>query len=70
MNFKPSLLAMAVLFSGAASATVTLTGHDLTQEDAWKVAAGEEVAIAPAAMKQLTDSHNLVMAAARSGVEI
>ena len=68
--FKPTLLAMAMMISGVASATVTLTGHDLTQAEAWQVANGEQVAIAPAAMKHMTDSHSLVMAAARSGVEI
>lgn len=68
--FKPTLLTMALLLSGAASATVTLTGHDLTQDQAWQVANGEAVEIAPTALKHMTDSHALVMAAARSGVEI
>ncbi len=67
---KPTLLTMAMILSGAASATVTLTGHDLSQADAWKVAEGEAVEISPAAMKHMSESHNLVMAAARSGVEV
>lgn len=54
----------------SANATVTLTGKTLTQEEAWRVAEGEEVAIAPEAMKQVTDSNRLVMTAARQGVEI
>lgn len=73
MRFKPlaSCVAMSLaIASGAACATVTLTGADLTQEQAWRVANGEEVAISQAAMKQVTDSNHLVMAAARSGVEI
>lgn len=56
--------------AGWASATVTLTGHDLTQAQAWRVAQGEEVAIAPAALKQVSDSYDLVMEAARQGVEV
>ncbi len=58
------------LLSGAANATVTLTGADLTQDQAWRIAQGEEVAISKKAMKQVTDSNRLVMAAARAGVEI
>lgn len=56
--------------AGWASATVTLTGHDLTQTQAWRVAQGEEVAIAPAALKHVSDSYDLVMEAARQGVEV
>lgn len=59
-----------LLLSGAANATVTLTGADLTQDQAWRIAQGEEVAISKKAMKQVTDSNRLVMAAARAGVEI
>ena len=65
-----SVATSLVLLSGAANATVTLTGADLTQDQAWRIAQGEEVAIAKKAMKQVTDSNRLVMAAARSGVEI
>jgi len=65
-SVAPSLL----LLSGAANATVTLTGADLTQDQAWRIAQGEEVAISKKAMKQVTDSNRLVMAAARAGVEI
>lgn len=54
----------------SANATVTLTGKTLTQDEAWRVAEGEEVVIAPEALKQVTDSNRLVMTAARQGVEI
>ena len=73
MRIKPlaASVAMSLLvLSGTAGATVTLTGADLTQEQAWRVAKGEDVAISKAAMKQVKDSNHLVMAAARSGVEI
>lgn len=51
-------------------ATVTLTGHDLTPEQAWAVANGQDVAIAPQALEQVQKSHDLVMLAARKGIEI
>lgn len=56
--------------SASALSAVTLDGRTLTQEQAWAAANGEEVVIAPEAMKHLTDSYNLVMTAARQGVEI
>ena len=65
-----SVATSLLLLSGAANATVTLTGADLTQDQAWRIAQGEEVAISKEAMKQVTDSNRLVMAAARAGVEI
>lgn len=65
-----SVATSLLLLSGAANATVTLTGADLTQDQAWRIAQGEEVAISKKAMKQVTDSNHLVMAAARAGVEI
>lgn len=65
-----SVATSLLLLSGAANATVTLTGADLTQDQAWRIAQGEEVAIPKKAMKQVTDSNRLVMAAARAGVEI
>lgn len=73
MRITPIAASMAtslLLLSGAANATVTLTGADLTQDQAWRIAQGEEVAISKKAMKQVTDSNRLVMAAARAGVEI
>ncbi len=73
MKIKPIAACVAMslaVASGMACATVTLTGADLTQDQAWRVAKGEEVAISKAAMKQVTDSNRLVMAAARHGVEI
>lgn len=65
-----SVATSLLLLSGAANATVTLTGADLTQDQAWRIAQGEEVAISKKAMKQVIDSNRLVMAAARAGVEI
>ena len=65
-----SVATSLLLLSGAANATVSLTGADLTQDQAWRIAQGEEVAISKKAMKQVTDSNRLVMAAARAGVEI
>lgn len=65
-----SVATSLLLLSGAANATVTLTGADLTQDQAWRIAQGEEVAISKKAMKQVTDSNRLVMAAARAGAEI
>lgn len=65
-----SVATSLLLLSGTANATVTLTGADLTQDQAWRIAQGEEVAISKKAMKQVTDSNRLVMAAARAGVEI
>lgn len=65
-----SVATSLLLLSGAANATVTLTGAGLTQDQAWRIAQGEEVAISKKAMKQVTDSNRLVMAAARAGVEI
>lgn len=71
MQLKSIVAALAMSAAAfSAHATVTLTGHSLTQEEAWRIAEGEEVAIAPEAMKQVTDSNRLVMEAARQGVEI
>ncbi len=71
MQLKPIVIGLAMSLAAlSANATVTLTGKTLTQEEAWRVAEGEEVAIAPEAMKQVTDSNRLVMTAARQGVEI
>ncbi len=71
MQLKPIVIGLAMSLAAlSANATVTLTGKTLTQEEARRVAEGEEVAIAPEAMKQVTDSNRLVMTAARQGVEI
>lgn len=71
MKMKTLCAALAMtVAAGTASATVTLDGQHLSQAEAWRVANGEDVAIAPAAEKRVTDSFNLMMAAARSGVEI
>lgn len=71
MQLKPIVIGLAMLLAAlSANATVTLTGKTLTQDEAWRVAEGEEVVIAPEALKQVTDSNRLVMTAARQGVEI
>ena len=70
---KPSQIALSLglaFMTTAAVSAVTLDGRTLTQEQAWAAANGEEVRIAPEAIKHLADSHNLVMTAARQGVEI
>ena len=69
LNTLAFTVGLAVMSASAYSA-VTLDGRSLTQEQAWAAANGEEVVIAPEAMKHLTDSYNLVMTAARQGVEI
>lgn len=71
MKLSKIALSLGLAFmTTAAFSAVTLDGRTLTQEQAWAAANGEEVQIAPEAMKHLTDSHNLVMTAARQGVEI
>ena len=71
MQVKKIALSVGLaLMSASALSAVTLDGKTLTQDQAWRAAKGEEVVIAPAAMKHLTDSYNLVMTAARQGVEI
>lgn len=71
MQLKPIVIGLAMSLAAlSANATVTLTGKTLTQGEAWRVAEGEEVVIAPEALKQVTDSNRLVMTAARQGVEI
>lgn len=71
MQLKPIVIGLAMSLAAlSANATVTLTGKTLTQDEAWRVAEGEEVVIAPEALKQVTDSSRLVMTAARQGVEI
>lgn len=67
--FKISLMTAALISCGAAgAATITLDGHHLTAEDAWKIAEGEaDVAISPKAMDLLKQSHELVMASAAKG---
>lgn len=71
MQLKPIVIGLAMSLAAlSANAAVTLTGKTLTQDEAWRVAEGEEVVIAPEALKQVTDSNRLVMTAARQGVEI
>lgn len=71
MQLKPIVIGLAMSLAAlSANATVTLTGKTLTQDEAWRVAEGEEVVIVPEALKQVTDSNRLVMTAARQGVEI
>lgn len=70
MKMKTLCAALAMtVAAGTASATVTLDGQHLSQAEAWRVANGEDVAIAPAAEKRVTDSFNLMMAAAEAGLK-
>lgn len=71
MTIKKFLLTFGVaIMSVPAYAVITLDGKNLTQDEAWRAAEGEQVEIAPAALAHLTDSYNLVMEAAKQGVEI
>lgn len=50
MQLKPIVIGLAMSLAAlSANATVTLTGKTLTQDEAWRVAEGEEVVIAPEA---------------------
>lgn len=71
MQLKHIAIATGLALMGtSALATVTLDGHSLTQADAWRIAEGEEVAIAPEALKFMGDSNKLVLLAAKQGKEI
>lgn len=68
MKLSKIALSLGLAFmTTAALSAVTLDGRTLTQEEAWAAANGEEVRIAPEAMKHLADSHSLVMTAALPG---
>lgn len=67
---KLAIVMGLITATGFANATVTLTGHELTQEQAWRIAKGETVEIAPAALQQVTNSYRLVLEAARQGHEV
>lgn len=47
-----------------------LNGSSLTQDDAWAIAEGAPVSIAPEAMDRVKKSYELVLEAAKSGKEI
>lgn len=64
-----SLLSLAMLTSMAANA-VELNGSNMTQEQAWAIANGEPVTIAPEAMNRVKKSYELVLEAAKNGREI
>ena len=49
---------------------VELNGKNLTQQDAWAIAEGAPVTIAPEAMNRVQKSYDLVLDAAKNGREI
>ena len=64
-----SLFALA-MFAAVNAGAIELNGTSLTQEDAWKIAEGEPVSIAPEALERVKKSYELVQEAAKSGKEI
>jgi histidine ammonia-lyase len=70
-KFALSLLAALTFgYSQLGLATVTLDGHSITPQMIASVADGEAVAIAPAAMKRVTLSHQVLIEAAQNGLKI
>lgn len=66
-----SLLAALTLgYSQLGLATVTLDGHSITPQMIANVADGEAVAVAPAAIKRVTLSHEVLTEAAQNGLKI
>lgn len=68
-TFQLSLISIAMLTATSVSA-VELNGSSLTQDDAWAIAEGAPVSIAPEAMDRVKKSYELVLEAAKSGKEI
>ena len=68
-TFQLSLISIAMLTATSVSA-VELNGSSLTQNDAWAIAEGAPVSIAPEAMDRVKKSYELVLEAAKSGKEI
>lgn len=68
-TFQLSLISIAMLIATSVSA-VELNGSSLTQDDAWAIAEGAPVSIAPEAMDRVKKSYELVLEAAKSGKEI
>ena len=68
-TFQLSVISIAMLTATSVSA-VELNGSSLTQDDAWAIAEGAPVSIAPEAMDRVKKSYELVLEAAKSGKEI
>lgn len=68
-TFQLSLISIAMLTATSVSA-VELNGSSLTQDEAWAIAEGAPVSIAPEAMDRVKKSYELVLEAAKSGKEI
>lgn len=68
-TFQLSLISIAMLTATSVSA-VELNGSSLTQDDAWAIAEGAPVSIAPEARDRVKKSYELVLEAAKSGKEI
>ncbi len=69
-NTKAMLATLALaMISGSAMAkdAVMLTGKDMTQAQAWAIADGAEVEIAPDALVRLEKAYDLLMESARQG---
>ncbi len=71
MRMKTMFIATVLaLCSGSSMATVTLDGHSLTFDEAWRVVEGEEVVVSKEAIKLVKDSYGFVMSAAKNGAQI
>lgn len=68
-TLKLSACAIAIFTAMNANA-VELNGKNLTQQDAWAIAEGAPVTIAPEAMNRVQKSYDLVLDAAKNGREI
>lgn len=58
------------IFAAMNANAVELNGKNLTQQDAWAIAEGAPVSIAPEAMNRVQKSYDLVLDAAKNGREI
>ena len=67
--FKFTSLTLALLTSMNVNA-IELNGKNLSQSDAWAIAEGAPVSIAPDALKKVEQSYALVLEAAKNGKEI
>jgi len=70
-KFALSLLSLLVFsYSSLSLATVTLDGHSITPAQISSVAAGEQVAIAPAALARVKQANQVLIDAAQNGQKI
>jgi len=70
-KFALSLLSLLVFsYSSLSLATVTLDGHSITPAQISSVAAGEPVAIAPAALARVKQANQVLIDAAQNGQKI